>query len=347
MAKNKKAAKPHRPVRDFVKKQGKKVNLSEFLAQLDLLGLKIIEVVADGNCFFRSLADQLEGNEEEHTKYRSMVVQYIRNHREDFEPFIEDEMLFDDYCKSMEEDGTWAGHMELQAASLVIRTNICIHQFNSPRWYIQNFSSHDVNMIHLSYHHGEHYNSVRLKEDPCEGPAKPISIKVDANIARASSSSKATTSDSKKSSQIKTVMDATRCYNTNKIRQVLQEVAGDVDAAIEYLIAEKQSANSTCAEESSLSDTNENTDDGNCSPRNSQRPTHENELKDKKPARGKELQHLSVKQRKASAPIIIKSKAGSKGREKKGKKQNKRRDQPEKAPSVTSGPLPDMGALCI
>lgn len=27
---------------------------------------------------FRSLADQLEGNEEEHAKYRSMVVQYIR-----------------------------------------------------------------------------------------------------------------------------------------------------------------------------------------------------------------------------------------------------------------------------
>lgn len=45
-----------------------------------------------------------------------------------FEPFIEDEIPFDEYCQSMEKDGTWAGHMELQAASLVTRSNICIHQ---------------------------------------------------------------------------------------------------------------------------------------------------------------------------------------------------------------------------
>lgn len=29
-----------------------------------------------------------------------------------------------------------------------------------------------------SYHDGEHYNSVRLKDDPCDGPAKSIVIKV-------------------------------------------------------------------------------------------------------------------------------------------------------------------------
>ncbi|XP_078173987.1 SEC-C motif-containing protein / OTU-like cysteine protease family protein isoform X1 [Carex rostrata] len=347
MAKNRKAtAKLQRLPRNSVKKHGKKVNLSELRSQLDLLGLKIIEVVADGNCFFRSLADQLEGNEEEHARYRAMVVQYIRNHREDFEPFIEDEVQFDDYCKSMEEDGTWAGHMELQAASLVTRTNICIHQLNSPRWYISNFATDEVNMIHLSYHHGEHYNSVRLREDPCEGPAKPIFIKLDANISRTSDSSKATTSDSKKSTQVKTVMDATRCYNTDKIQMVLREVAGDVDAAIEYIIAEKESADSICIEESSFSDTNEDVGSGSCSPSNSQRPNKENQLKDKKSARDKELQHGSAKQRRAAA-LVIKSKGGSRGKEKKGQKQNKIRDQLERAPAATTRSLPDMGALCI
>lgn len=29
-----------------------------------------------------------------------------------------------------------------------------------------------------SYHDGEHYNSVRLKEDACGGPARPIVIEV-------------------------------------------------------------------------------------------------------------------------------------------------------------------------
>ncbi|MCD7467082.1 hypothetical protein HAX54_004281 [Datura stramonium] len=165
------------------KKHGKQTDISEFRAQLDALGLKIIQVTADGNCFFRALGDQLEGNEEEYEKYRDMTVKYIRNNRDMFEPFIEDDVPFDEYCESMEKDGTWAGHMELQAASLVTHTNICIHRHMSPRWYIQNFDSHESRMLHLSYHDGEHYNSVRLKEDPCTGPASPIIIKADADLS--------------------------------------------------------------------------------------------------------------------------------------------------------------------
>ena len=34
------------------------------------------------------------------------------------------------------------------------------------------------NWFFRSYHDEEHYNSVRLKEDPCDGPARPIIIKV-------------------------------------------------------------------------------------------------------------------------------------------------------------------------
>ncbi|KAJ6802919.1 OTU domain-containing protein 3 isoform X2 [Iris pallida] len=111
-----------------VKRHGKPVDMGQFRSQLDVLGLKIVEVTADGNCFFRALADQLEGNEEEYKKYRRRVVEYIMKHRKDFEPFIEDDVPFDEYCMSMEKDGTWAGHMELQAASLLMRRNICIHQ---------------------------------------------------------------------------------------------------------------------------------------------------------------------------------------------------------------------------
>lgn len=40
------------PKRDAGKKLGKKADMSEFRAQLDALGLKIVEVTADGNCFF-------------------------------------------------------------------------------------------------------------------------------------------------------------------------------------------------------------------------------------------------------------------------------------------------------
>ncbi|KAF8016164.1 hypothetical protein BT93_H1625 [Corymbia citriodora subsp. variegata] len=111
-----------------------------------------------------ALADQLEGNEDEHGKYRSMVIQYILKNREMFEPFTKDDLSFEEYCKTMDNDGTWAGHMELQVASLVTQSNFCIHWNMSPRWYIRNFDKLGARMIHLSYHDKEHYNSVRLKE---------------------------------------------------------------------------------------------------------------------------------------------------------------------------------------
>ncbi|XP_010558705.1 PREDICTED: OTU domain-containing protein 3 isoform X3 [Tarenaya hassleriana] len=232
-----------------VKKQGKEGDLSQFRAQLDALGLKIIQVTADGNCLFRALADQLEGSEDEYGKYRSMVVQYIVKNREMFEPFIEDDVPFDEYCKSMESDGTWAGHMELQAASLVTRCNICIHRNLSPRWYIRNFEDAGTRMIHLSYHDGEHYNSVRLKEDTCGGPARPVVIKADANLSASTKQAKATSSKSKNrtdmrnvdAAAIKLVMAGSGCDNAEKAEQVLLQVDGDVDVAIEFLIAEQGS----------------------------------------------------------------------------------------------------------
>ncbi|KAK8690106.1 hypothetical protein V6N13_088807 [Hibiscus sabdariffa] len=74
---------------------------------------------------------------------------YLIKNRETFEPFIEDDVPFDEYCQSMEKDGTWAGHMELQAASLVTHRNICIHRHMSPRWYIKNFDDRATRMVHF------------------------------------------------------------------------------------------------------------------------------------------------------------------------------------------------------
>ncbi|KAI4327428.1 hypothetical protein L6164_019891 [Bauhinia variegata] len=230
-----------------IKKQGKQADTSQLRAQLDALGLRFVEVTADGNCFFRALADQLEGNEEEHQKYRSMVVQHILDNRDTFEPFIEDDVPFDEYCQSMEKDGTWAGHMELQAASLVTHCNMCIHRNMSPRWYIRNFDDRGARMVHLSYHDGEHYNSLRLKDDPCDGPARSIVIKADADLSATSQQAKVTANKSHPGAgreiiqpgSIKVVMAGSGCEDAEKVEQTLVQVNGDVDAAIEFLIAEK------------------------------------------------------------------------------------------------------------
>ena len=133
--------------------------MDAFDAQLATFGLRIVRVASDGNCFFRAIADQVEGNEEKHIKYRKMVVEYIMEHREQFESFVEDNVSFEEYCNIMKENGTWAGHMEIQAASMATRTNICIHRLKSSCLNIRNFNTRNARTLQLSYH-GQHYNSV-------------------------------------------------------------------------------------------------------------------------------------------------------------------------------------------
>ncbi|XP_051126746.1 OVARIAN TUMOR DOMAIN-containing deubiquitinating enzyme 7 [Andrographis paniculata] len=229
----------------FIKKRGgKQNNACELRSQLDCMGLKIITVTADGNCLFRALADQIEGDEDEHEKYRKMAVKCLKENPMMFQPFVEDEVPFNKYCESMAKNGTWAGNLELQAASLVTRCNICIHSPMLPRLYIRNFNDNEVRMIHLSYHDGEHYNSVRLKEDTCSGPARPIVIKGDADVVAKSSKANSTASSREEGGRnavpgeyIKLVKAGSGCEDTAKVEEVLHQVGGDVESAIEFLIA--------------------------------------------------------------------------------------------------------------
>ncbi|CAN6250601.1 unnamed protein product [Urochloa humidicola] len=383
--KKKKAAAPAKlrkpPKRDGEKKKvGKKADMTEFRAQLDSLGLKIVEVNADGNCFFRAMGDQLEGSEEEHMKYRAMVVDYIVKHREDFEPFIEDEVPFEEYCDSMLKDGTWAGHMELQAASLLTRRNICIHMLNSPRWYINNFSGREAtNMIHLSYHHGEHYNSVRLREDPCQGPAMPVLIKTDSNISSTNNNTQTKAKDLKKSSHrsiydealIKLVMAGTGCSDASIAEHVLGEMDGDVDAAIEYMIMEQFAIGSNDAEGDTYTDypsvdkiskwhdedqTIEQKDEASCSSKDETVEKPKNS-RSKEKSKTKDCSCGSAKKHKASCSLATGAPSrepprpkGVQGKGQKGKKQKKREQAQAQAAHVKikeSAPAPDLGALCI
>ncbi|XP_073310517.1 OVARIAN TUMOR DOMAIN-containing deubiquitinating enzyme 7-like isoform X1 [Primulina huaijiensis] len=224
---------PHR------KKRGRETDVSELRAELDVLGLKIILVTPDGNCFFRALADQLEGNEDKHEKYRNMVVRFIKNNREMFEPFLEDEVPFDEYCRSMAQEGNWAGHVELQAASLATHRNICIHRHRSPRWHAQNFDVREAPQIHLSYHDGEHYNSVRLKEDTCSGPARPIFIEDNTGLsAKSNKADVVCTVPEKEGGENILQEKSSNIVNATKAQQALN-VGGDIVA--ELLTPEQES----------------------------------------------------------------------------------------------------------
>jgi OTU domain-containing protein 3 len=87
------------------------------------------------------------------------------------------------------QDGVWAGNMEVQAASICFGRNIHIYQQGQACWRVCNFSPPEKHAcIHLSYHNGDHYNSVRLQSDDCNGLPDPIDLlncRVDMDTAAA------------------------------------------------------------------------------------------------------------------------------------------------------------------
>jgi OTU domain-containing protein 3 len=135
------------------------------------IGLRVKRVEGDGNCLFRAFSDQLCGTEDEHWSFRCQAADSLRANPDDFAPFVDlDEFdSFDDYVASMACLGEWGDHLVVLALSRALRVNVCIHQLDQPRWEISNYGP-DRRAVHLSYHDGSHYNSVRLLSD--DGPGR-------------------------------------------------------------------------------------------------------------------------------------------------------------------------------
>ena len=109
-----------------------------------------------------------------HRKYREAAVEFIEENKEQYAPFIEDDETIDQYLGDMRKDGIWGGQMEIQALSIKFNFNVIVHQVDNPIMAFENFPRGSVPTVHISYHLGEHYNSVRLADDIEDGPAKPI-----------------------------------------------------------------------------------------------------------------------------------------------------------------------------
>ena len=123
---------------------------------------------------FRALGDQLHGNPNDHLHHRADVVSYMRQHRDDFEPFVEDDISFDAHLASLAESGTFAGNDSIVAFARKHNLTIVIHQLNKPLWQIHGGAGGMAGAaeVHISYHNGDHYNSVRRCGDAGNTPSK-------------------------------------------------------------------------------------------------------------------------------------------------------------------------------
>jgi hypothetical protein len=77
----------------------------------------------------------------------------------------------------MVQDGVWAGNIEVQAASVFFGRNVYIYQQGQACWRTVNFLPPEAHAsLHLSFHNGDHYNSVRLQSDHLTGLPEPIDL---------------------------------------------------------------------------------------------------------------------------------------------------------------------------
>lgn len=113
-----------------------------------------------------------------------------------------------------------------------------------PRWEIANHVGRPrspVRVLHLSYHDGDHYASVRNASEDANysGPPTLITLPTStgATIASSSASGSGNASSSDSVWQEEMVLRSTVATNPYFVRAVLLEVDGDTDAAIEYIIA--------------------------------------------------------------------------------------------------------------
>ncbi|KAM3719863.1 OTU domain-containing protein [Dirofilaria immitis] len=247
-------------------------DVADLRAQLGSFGLTVRDIPGDGNCLFRALGDQLDGHTGNHLKHRLDTVRYMINHRGHFEPFID--VPFDCYVNDLSRPGTYAGQDALVAFARLHEVNIIIHQLNRPLWKIQGSEDSNAPELHLSYHNGEHYSSVRRFGDIANTPAgirimvpttvpccashsvytstKPITSNANSgNLQQSASSLRKHNADASNEGSVHKylygqdefttlvheVMNRTGCRDVTLATEALIENSGNLNQAVDYLLS--------------------------------------------------------------------------------------------------------------
>ncbi|CAL9121171.1 unnamed protein product [Musa acuminata var. zebrina] len=122
-------------------------------------GFEVKKMLEDGNCLFRAVADQVYGDPEAYDMARQMCVDYMEKERDHFSQFVTEG--FTSYCKRKRRDKVYGNNIEIQAFAEMYNRPIHIYSYSTePINIFQGNYITDTPPIRLSYHHGNHYNSL-------------------------------------------------------------------------------------------------------------------------------------------------------------------------------------------
>ncbi|XP_071944345.1 OTU domain-containing protein 3-like [Antedon mediterranea] len=233
-------------------------NFAGFATQLQTLCLQLRDIPGDGNCLFRALGDQFEGHGRNHLHHREDTVQYIIDHRELFEPFVEDDVPFERHVSNLRKSGTYAGNDAIVGFARLKELTVVIHQLNAPVFRVSGNDAPGSRELHISYHNGDHYSSVRKL---CDNTNEPTHFKTPSLPTSVSCGSLTTKTSKKKSENIKhegacggpsdlcngeiddiemsimQIIELTGCQDVNLVRETLQEHFYDVPSTVDFIMA--------------------------------------------------------------------------------------------------------------
>mmetsp|Transcript_26992 Transcript_26992/g.58755 ORF Transcript_26992/g.58755 Transcript_26992/m.58755 type:complete len:184 (-) Transcript_26992:277-828(-) len=136
----------------------KEGNLAKLLRSQNL---REKEVLGDGNCQFRALADQLYGQEDHHQTVRGLVIQQLEAGAEHYHGFVPGR--YSDYLKAMARSGTWGDHVTLQAAAdiLGVRINVLTDYITDGFIEVIPQQQKSEKILKITFWQEVHYNSVQ------------------------------------------------------------------------------------------------------------------------------------------------------------------------------------------
>jgi len=228
-------------------------------SQLLALGLTLRQVPGDGNCLFRALGDQLDGHMGNHYRHRKDTTNYMLEHHDDFQPFVEDDVPFEKHMSELAQLGTYAGNDAIVAFARLYQVTVVIHQPNFPVWQIKGWETAESGakskknlgskQLHIAYHGGDHYDSVRKLGDTSHIPTD-IFLQIDSVVKKPSGNQSCAYKQSKfdpyehsddeadyqEANDVECeAIQRSGCTDLDTVRQLLDNNCGDLDAAIEDL----------------------------------------------------------------------------------------------------------------
>lgn len=122
-------------------------------------GFIIKIMVPDGACLFRSVADQVYGDQDWHAIVRGHCMDYMTKNADYFSQFVTED--FATYIARKRLDSCHGNHVEMQALSEMYNRNIEVFTYSTePINTFHTLNKTDNDPIRVSYHRNVHYNSV-------------------------------------------------------------------------------------------------------------------------------------------------------------------------------------------